>query len=161
MVILLASERVWNVPTEDIPPGNADPTPTTTDSAGVALARGLRWGYHTFGQETALGQTVINIYVGNLPFTTTDTDLEDMFSQFGQISRAAIITDRETGRSRGFGFVEMENDEEGKTAIEKLNETDFDGRQLTVNEARPRAPRPAGGGGGGYGGGGGGGYSGR
>ncbi len=106
---------------------------------------------------------MINIYVGNLTFTTTDTDLEDLFSQFGQINRAAIITDRETGRSRGFGFVEMENEEEGKTAIEKLNETDFEGRQLTVNEARPRAPRPAGGGGGGGygGGGGGGGYSGR
>jgi len=100
---------------------------------------------------------VINIYVGNLPFSTTDTELEDMFSQFGQITRAAVITDRETGRSRGFGFVEMENDEEGKKAIEEMNEKDFDGRQLTVNEARPRAPRPAGGGG--YGGGGGGGYS--
>tara|TARA_R110002111_G_scaffold102125_1_gene158171 strand:- start:806 stop:1129 length:324 start_codon:yes stop_codon:yes gene_type:complete len=100
-----------------------------------------------------LGPTVINIYVGNLPFSTTDTDLEDLFSQFGQISRAAIITDRETGRSRGFGFVEMENDEEGRKAIEELNEKDFEGRQLTVNEARPRAPRT----GGGYGGGGGGG----
>jgi len=100
---------------------------------------------------------VINIYVGNLPFTTTDTELEDMFSQFGQINRAAVITDRETGRSRGFGFVEMENEEEGKKAITEMNEKDFDGRQLTVNEARPRAPRPAGGGYGG--GGGGGGYS--
>jgi cold-inducible RNA-binding protein len=101
---------------------------------------------------------VINIYVGNLPFTTTDTELEDLFSQFGQINRAAVITDRETGRSRGFGFVEMENEEEGKKAIEEMNESDFDGRQLTVNEARPRAPRPAGGG---YGGGdgGSGGYS--
>jgi len=101
---------------------------------------------------------VINIYVGNLPFSTTDTELEDMFTQFGQITRAAVITDRETGRSRGFGFVEMENEEEGKKAISEMNEKDFDGRQLTVNEARPRAPRPAGGGGG-YGGDGGGGYS--
>lgn len=124
-----------------------------SDSAGAARARGLRWGYQLFGRVTALGPTVINIYVGNLPFSTTDTDLEDLFSQFGQISRAAIITDRETGRSRGFGFVEMENDEEGKKAIEELNEKDFEGRQLTVNEARPRAPRT----GGGYGGGGGGG----
>ncbi len=129
-----------------------------SDSAGAAKARGLRWGYQPFGHVTALGPTVINIYVGNLPFSTTDTDLEDMFSQFGQISRAAIITDRETGRSRGFGFVEMENDEEGRKAIEAMNEKDFDGRQLTVNEARPRAPRSGGGGGGGgYGGGGGGG----
>ncbi len=100
-----------------------------------------------------MGLTVINIYVGNLPFSTTDTELEDLFSQFGSISRAAVITDRETGRSRGFGFVEMENEEEGKKAIEEMNEADFGGRQLTVNEARPRAPRPSGGGGG-YGGGG-------
>lgn len=99
---------------------------------------------------------MINIYVGNLPFTTTDTELEDLFSKFGQINRAAVITDRETGRSRGFGFVEMENEEEGKKAIEEMNESDFSGRQLTVNEARPRAPRTGGGGGGGYGGGGGG-----
>ena len=100
---------------------------------------------------------MINIYVGNLPFSTTDTELEDLFSQFGQISRAAVITDRETGRSRGFGFVEMEDEEEGKKAIEAMNEQEFSGRQLTVNEARPRAPRTGGGGGGGYGGGGGGG----
>lgn len=146
------------------PPGKADPTTTTSDSAGEATARGLRWGYHTFGHATALGPIVINIYVGNLPFTTTDTELEDLFSQFGQITRAAVITDRETGRSRGFGFVEMENEEEGKKAIEEMNETDFSGRQLTVNEARPRAPRTGGGGydgggGGGSGGGGGDGYS--
>jgi cold-inducible RNA-binding protein len=159
MVILLASERVWNVPPED-PPAKADPNTTTSDSAGEAHARGLRWGYHNIGQATALGPIVINIYVGNLPFTTTDTELEDLFSQFGQINRAAVITDRETGRSRGFGFVEMENDEEGKKAIEEMNESDFNGRQLTVNEARPRAPRTGGGGGGGGGyGGGGGGYS--
>lgn len=97
--------------------------------------------------------------MGNLPFTTTDAELEDLFSQFGQINRAAVITDRETGRSRGFGFVEMENEEEGKKAIEEMNESDFSGRQLTVNEARPRAPRTGGGGGGGGYGGGGGGYS--
>jgi cold-inducible RNA-binding protein len=136
------------------PPRNDEPTTTTPETAGEAKARGLRCGYHTIGHATALGPTVMNIYVGNLTFSTTDSDLEDLFSQFGQINRAAIITDRETGRSRGFGFVEMENDEEGKAAIEKLNETDFEGRQLTVNEARPRAPRSAGGGGGG-------GYSGR
>ena len=99
---------------------------------------------------------MINIYVGNLPFTTTDAELEDLFSQFGQINRATVITDRETGRSRDFDFVEMENEEEGKKAIEEMNESDFSGRQLTVNEARPRAPRTGGGGGGGYGGGGGG-----
>ena len=107
---------------------------------------------------------MINIYVGNLPFSTTDTELEDLFSPFGSVSRAAIITDRETGRSRGFGFVEMDNDEEGRKAIAEMNEKEFNGRNLTVNEARPRAPHPGGGGGGGYGGGsgggGGGGYSG-
>lgn len=100
---------------------------------------------------------MINIYVGNLPFSTTDTDLEDLFSPFGTVSRAAIITDRETGRSRGFGFVEMDNDEEGRKAIDEMNEKEFDGRNLTVNEARPRAPRTGGGGYGGGGGGGGGG----
>lgn len=129
-----------------------------SDSAGAATARGQRRGYSTFGHATVLGPTVINIYVGNLPFSTTDTELEDLFSQFGTISRAAVITDRETGRSRGFGFVEMENDEEGRKAVAEMNEADFNGRQLTVNEARPRAPRPGGGGGGGgYSGGGGGG----
>jgi len=91
-----------------------------------------------------LGPTVINIYVGNLPFSTTQTELEDLFSQFGAVSRAAIITDRETGRSRGFGFVEMDNDEEGRKAISALNEQDFGGRQLTVNEARPREQRSGG-----------------
>jgi RNA recognition motif-containing protein len=100
---------------------------------------------------------VINIYVGNLPYGTTDQDLQDLFSQYGQIAKTSIITDRETGRSRGFGFVEMSNDAEGKAAIEALNGQDFGGRSLTVNEARPRTPGGGGGGGGGYGGGGGGG----
>ena len=131
-----------------------------SDTAGAATARGLRRGYHSIGHATALGPNVINIYVGNLPFSTTDTDLEDLFSQFGTISRAAIITDRETGRSRGFGFVEMENDEEGRKAIAEMNEKEFNGRNLTVNEARPRAPRTGGGGYGGGSGGGGDGYSG-
>ena len=106
---------------------------------------------------------MLNIYVGNLPYTTTDQDLQDLFSQYGQIAKVSIIMDRETGRSKGFGFVEMANDAEGKAAIEALNGTDFGGRSLTVNEARPRTPGGAGGGGGGGGfrsgaGGGGGGY---
>ncbi len=95
---------------------------------------------------------MLNIYVGNLPYSTTDADMEDLFSQFGEVSRTHIITDRETGRSRGFGFVEMTNDEEGKKAIEELNGKDFGGRVLTVNEARPREERGGRGGGGGGGG---------
>jgi len=99
-----------------------------------------------------------NLYVGNLPFNTTQDDLREAFSQFGTVSRVQVVSDRETGRSRGFGFVEM--DDGAEEAIAKLNGASFQGRTLTVNEARPREPR-AGGGGGGYGGGGGrGGYGG-
>src|SRR5437870_2983126 len=94
-----------------------------------------------------------NLYVGNLAFTTTQDDLREAFSQFGTVSRVQLISDRETGRSRGFGFVEMEDGAE--EAIAKMNGASLQGRTLTVNEARPREPR-AGGGGGGYGGGGGG-----
>ena len=107
-----------------------------------------------------------NIYVGNLPYSTTDTELESLFAQHGQIGRASVVIDRETGRSRGFGFVEMPNDEEGNKAIEAMNGFDMGGRKLVVNEAKPREPRGfgggGGGGGGGYrgGGGGGGGYGG-
>lgn len=100
--------------------------------------------------------SVVNIYVGNLPYTTTDQELQDLFSQFGALSKVSIISDRETGRSKGFGFVEMSNDEEGRQAIEALNGQQFGGRALTVNEARPRAEGGGGGGGGrgGYSGGG-------
>jgi RNA recognition motif-containing protein len=96
---------------------------------------------------------VVNIYVGNLPFSTTEQDLQQMFGQHGQVSRASIVMDRETGRSRGFGFVEMPNDAEGQAAIAALNGKDMNGRGLTVNVAKPRE---GGGGGGGRGGGGGG-----
>ena len=92
-----------------------------------------------------------NIYVGNLAWSVTNEDLRDLFSQFGTVKTAQVIDDRETGRSRGFGFVEMENDEEAQKAIEALNGNDHEGRQLTVNVAREREER-----GGGYGGGGGG-----
>ena len=97
-----------------------------------------------------------NIYVGNLTWDATADDLLALFQGFGSVARAQVITDRETGRSRGFGFVEMDNDQEAQTAIEGLNGTPFRGRPLTVNEARPREDRGGGGGGGGYGGGGGG-----
>ena len=84
----------------------------------------------------------MEIYVGNLPFSTTDTDLEDMFAEYGDVERAKVITDRETQRSRGFGFVTMPNDSEGQSAVDSLNDSDFNGRNLRVNEARPRESRP-------------------
>ena len=82
--------------------------------------------------------TSMNLFVGNLPFRTGGADLEALFSQHGAVDSAAVINDRETGRSRGFGFVEMPNDEEGRAAIEALDGFDYEGRKLTVNEARPR-----------------------
>jgi len=116
------------------------------------------------------------IYVGNLPWSTTSAELEAIFSPHGAVRSAEVISDRETGRSRGFGFVEMETDEGLQAAISALNGHEMNGRPLTVNEARERTPRPGGGGGGGgrpggggrgyggggggYGGGGGGGYGG-
>ena len=99
----------------------------------------------------------VKIYVGNLAYQTTSEDLQSLFSQSGQVDSASVVQDRDTGRSRGFGFVEMANREEAEAAIESLNGADFHGRSLTVNEARPREERGGGGGGsrGGYGGGGG------
>ncbi len=101
-----------------------------------------------------------NIYVGNLVWDASADDLLALFQEHGQVARAQVITDRETGRSRGFGFVEMENDAEAQKAIEALNGQQFKGRPLTVNEARPREERGGGGMGGGMGGGGRGGYGG-
>jgi RNA recognition motif-containing protein len=100
------------------------------------------------------------LYVGNLNFRTTGDELRDLFSQAGEVENASVVEDRDTGRSRGFGFVEMATAEGAAAAIEQFNGKDFGGRTLTVNEARPRVDR-GGGGGGGYGGGGGrGGYGG-
>jgi RNA recognition motif-containing protein len=97
------------------------------------------------------------LYVGNLKYTVTSAQLQELFEQFGAVSSAQVLSDRETGRSRGFGFVEMANDDEALAAIESLDGQDHDGRRLTVNEARPRTPGGGGGGsGGGYRGGGGG-----
>jgi len=79
-----------------------------------------------------------NIYVGNLPYTMTEAELEQVFSPHGEVSRASVITDRETGRSRGFGFIEMPNDEEAAAAIEALNGSDIGDRSLVVNIARPK-----------------------
>lgn len=103
------------------------------------------------------------LYVGNLPFSATEEDISAKFSQIGTVESAKLITDRDTGRSKGFGFVEMSSEAEAQAAIDRLNGQDYEGRPMTVNEARPqkKGPRPGGGGGGGggrggYGGGGGG-----
>jgi RNA recognition motif-containing protein len=93
------------------------------------------------------------LYVGNLPFSATDQILHDTFAQCGTIESAKIIVDRETGRSKGFGFVEMSTEEEAQDAISKFNGADYNGRAMTVNEAKPMVPRENRGGGGGFGGG--------
>lgn len=85
----------------------------------------------------------IKLYVGNLAFGTTSEDLNELFSKNGTVESSSVVTDRDTGRSRGFGFVEMADRSEGMRAIEELNGTDFQGRDLTVNEARAREERPA------------------
>ena len=95
----------------------------------------------------------MKLYVGNLSFQTSSEDLQQLFAQAGTVESASVVEDRDTGRSRGFGFVEMASNEEGQKAIEQFNGTDFNGRNLTVNEARPREDRGGrGGGGGGRGG---------
>ncbi len=94
------------------------------------------------------------LYVGNLPYSVDDSALQSEFGKFGSVSSAKVITDRETGRSKGFGFVEMDSDDEANTAIEKMNGFSMGGRAINVSEARPQAPREGGGGGrGGFGGG--------
>src|ERR1700733_15428094 len=98
------------------------------------------------------------LYVGNLSYSATESSINDLFSQIGTVDSVRLITDRDSGRSKGFGFVEMSTDEEAEKAISELNGKEIDGRALTVNEARPQEPRSGGGfGGGGRGGGGGGG----
>jgi len=101
------------------------------------------------------------LYVGNLPYSVTEESLKEKFSQFGQVESVNLIIDRDTGRSKGFGFVEMGSDAEAQAAIKSLDGTDYEGRPLRINEAKPQQKRSGGGGygggGGGYGGGGGGG----
>lgn len=97
------------------------------------------------------------LYVGNLSYQTSESDLRELFGQYGTVTSASLVMDRETGRPRGFGFVEFADATSAKAAIEALNGQNVGGRDLTVNEARPREPRS---GGGGFGGGGGGGYGG-
>src|SRR6516225_10047686 len=109
----------------------------------------------------------MKLYVGNLAYSMTDSDLQNLFEQYGAVQSAQIIMDRDTGRSKGFGFVEMSTTEEGQAAIQALHDQEINGRKLTVNEARPREDRGGGGGrgrgnfGGGGGGGGRGGYGGK
>ena len=103
----------------------------------------------------------MNIFVGKLPYAVTSEYLQEIFEEFGEVGSAKVIIDRDSGRSKGFGFVEMDNEDEGNAAIEGLNGAEIDGRTIVVNKARPREEnRGGGGGGGGYrgGGGGGGGY---
>jgi RNA recognition motif-containing protein len=97
------------------------------------------------------------LYVGNLSYNVSSSDLDQLFSQYGTVQSSQVIQDRDTGRSKGFGFVEMNSDAEAQAAIDGLHDQEHGGRRLTVNEARPREDRGGGGGGGGYGGGGGGG----
>ncbi len=91
------------------------------------------------------------LYVGGLPYSVTEGTLREIFSAHGTVESATVIMDRMTSRSKGFGFVEMGSQEEAQAAIDKLNGTDLEGRNITVNEAKPREPRGGGGGGGGYG----------
>ena len=101
----------------------------------------------------------MRLYVGNLSYSTTEEGMREAFEEYGLVESATIVTDRDTGRARGFGFVEMTNDEEAQAAIDAMNGAQLDGRALTVNEAQARPPRGGGGGGGGgrrFGGGGGG-----
>jgi RNA recognition motif-containing protein len=90
------------------------------------------------------------LYVGNLPYTTVDADLQALFSEAGTVKSAQVIKDRQSGRSKGFGFVEMSSEEEAQSAITMFHGKDYSGRPLTVNIARPRDDRPGGGGGGGF-----------
>jgi cold-inducible RNA-binding protein len=96
------------------------------------------------------------LYVGNLSFNTTETDLQDLFAQVGPVQEVMLMQDKFTGKSRGFAFVTMTNEQDAQNAVQQYNGKTVEGRPLTVNEARPREARPQGGGGGGYGGGGGG-----
>jgi RNA recognition motif-containing protein len=118
----------------------------------IALADSL--AFFEYLEESSMGN---KLYVGNLPYSFRDEDMQQAFSQFGNVSSAKVMMERDTGRSKGFGFVEMGNDAEAQSAIAGMNGQSLGGRSITVNEARPMEARPPRSGGGGYGGGGGGG----
>jgi RNA recognition motif-containing protein len=115
---------------------------------------------HRFRTVSGKGSKVMKIYVGNLSFNTSESQLRDLFAVHGAVTSASLVMDRDTGRPRGFGFVEMSNDTEARAAMAALNGKPLDGRDLTVNEAKPREGGAGGGSRGGFGGGGGGGRSG-
>jgi cold-inducible RNA-binding protein len=114
------------------------------------------FGLQAFAETAPLGVSLMKLYVGNLSYSTNQDTLYNEFGAHGAVEEVAVITDRETGRPRGFAFVSMNNDQEARAAIEALNGAEVDGRTITVNEARPKTDNRGGGGGGGYGGGGGG-----
>lgn len=117
-------------------------------SGSPFFAMGFR-RYDTHGEQVYRARNrIMNIYVGNLPYKASEDELRNMFESFGDVNSVRIITDHESGRSKGFAFVEMDNDDQAKAAIEELNGVDFGGRPLTVNEARPKQERPRQGGGG-------------
>src|SRR6516162_3417246 len=120
---------------------------------GATLPRCGAAERHFLSVESRMGK---KLYVGNLTYGVTDSQLEQLFAPHGTVQSAQVIMDRDTGRSKGFGFVEMGSDQEAKAAIAAMNGKEVDGRALTVNEAKPREDRGGGGGGRGYGGGGGG-----
>ena len=95
-----------------------------------------------FYRSTCFYRRTMNIYIGNLPYSVSEDDLRTKFSEFGQVHSANIITDKFSGRSKGFGFVDMPNDGEAREAIDAMNDKDFKGRTIKVNEARPREQRP-------------------
>jgi len=95
------------------------------------------------GESRKEPEMAVRLYVGNLPYSITQSRLQEIFSPFGALGEVTVISDKFSGRSKGFGFVEFENAEEAKVAIEKLNGTDMDGRNIIVNEARPKEERPA------------------
>jgi cold-inducible RNA-binding protein len=117
---------------------SGDSNPTSANSDLAAFSR--------------ITQMATRLYVGNLPFNTTENELQELFSQAGAVQEVMLMQDKFTGKSRGFAFVTMASDQDAQNAISQINGKTIDGRALTVNEARPREPRPPGGGGGGGGG---------
>src|SRR3954470_21595200 len=137
---------------------------STSDSQHAGAASGFRdlatktyQGQRPFGSSNYGERAMKNLYVGNLPHSTTEPELRSLFEAHGQVDKVSMVTDRETGRSRGFAFVEMTDAGEAEKAIAALNGTELGGRTLKINEAKPKTDRPRKGGGRGFGGGGGGG----
>ena len=146
------------LPDPSLPLSVAVPTSTGFKGSPFLLdPKSVLWVAGLLSWSSIVGK---KLYVGNLTYNVNESDLEALFTPFGTVQSVQIIVDRETNRSKGFGFVEMGSDAEAQAAIQGLDGNDHDGRRLTVNEAKPRVPRPGGGYGGGGGRSGGGGYSG-